>query len=551
MTETDHQRVYDLFAASVAQYPSRPMLNVLPATAEIYDIAPGEITYGTAEQAVSIWADRFTLAGYGPGMRVALLLENRPVFFLIWLALNRIGASVVPINPDLRAAELEYLLSHAEPALVITLTGRRAELQLAAEASGLALPVITLTVDLPAPRPGAAVAHCNTSGDGAASQEAAVLYTSGTTGQPKGCVLTNDYFLQVARWYAGLGGIVSLTTTGERMITPLPIFHMNAMAYSFMAMLATGGCLTVLDRFHPRSWWQDVKDSGATCLHYLGVMPSMLMGLEPSAAERSHRVRFGFGAGVDPKLHAAFETRFGFPLMEAWAMTETGAGAVISNHETDRLIGCSALGRVPAGLEVLLQGEDGQPVPTGTPGELLVRRKGADPRAGFFQSYYKNANATDEAWAGGWFHTGDVVRADAAGFLFFVDRKKNVIRRSGENIAAVEVESILMRHPAVKAAAVAPVPDAIRGDEVFACLTLVSEGENSPNAGPELAEEISRWALDQMAYYKVPGHIAFVQKLPLTATQKIQRAALKTLAAELMTDPATVSVAHLKKRQVA
>jgi acyl-coenzyme A synthetase/AMP-(fatty) acid ligase len=108
-----------------------------------------------------------------------------------------------------------------------------------------------------------------------------------------------------------------------------------------------------------------------------------------------------------------------------------------------------------------------------------------------------------------------------------------------------------MRHPAIASAAVAPVPDAIRGDEVFACLTLTEGGQNSPEPGPELAEEITRWALGQMAYYKVPGHIAFVPQLPLTATQKIQRAALKTLVAELMTDPATVSMAHLKKRQLA
>ena len=375
-------------------------------------------------------------------------------------------------------------------------------------------------------------------------RETAVLYTSGTTGKPKGCVLANAYFLEVGRWYSTLGGIVSLNLDGERMITPLPIFHMNAMAYSFMAMVTVGGCLTALDRFHPRSWWQDVKDSRATCLHYLGVMPSMLMGLEPSPLDTDHTVRFGFGAGVDPKLHAPFEDRYGFPLMEAWAMTETGAGAVISNHEHDRLIGQSALGQVPDWLDVSIIDDAGNEVTQGDPGELLVRRKGDSPRLGFFSEYYKNPEATDEAWENGWFHTGDVVRADADGFLFFVDRKKNVIRRSGENIAAVEVESILMRHPDITAAAVAPVPDAVRGDEVFACLTVT-------DPTPAKAEEIVTWALDQMAYYKAPGYVAFVDALPLTSTQKIQRAELKTLAATLLTDPATVNTIHLKKRQVA
>ena len=161
-------------------------------------------------------------------------------------------------------------------------------------------------------------------------------------------------------------------------------------------------------------------------------------------------------------------------------------------------------------------------MPDGQPGELLVRRKGAAPRLGFFSEYYKNPGATAEAWENGWFHTGDIVRKGEDGFFFFVDRKKNVIRRSGENIAAVEVESILARHPDVKAAAVAPVPDAVRGDEVFACLSVAD-----PNAAK--AHEIVTWALGQMAYYKVPGYVAFTDDIPLTATQKIQRAALKVL----------------------
>ena len=541
MIRADTQTVDQVFAGACARFGQRPMLNVLPATAEVYGIPAGEMTYDAAAERVSDWAARLTEAGYGEGMRVALLLENRPDFFLIWLALNRLGASAVPINPDLRAAELEYLIGHAEPALIISIPSRIDELQAAADAAGVAARAIAVDASLPAPRTDAVTATLSTSGF---DRETAVLYTSGTTGKPKGCVLANSYFLEVGRWYSTLGGIVSLTDRGERMITPLPIFHMNAMAYSFMAMITLGGCLTALDRFHPRSWWQDVKDSGATCLHYLGVMPSMLMGADVSPEDRNHTVRFGFGAGVDPKLHAAFETRFGFPLMEAWAMTETGAGAVISNHTDDRVIGQAALGRAPDWLDVRLIGDDGTPVAPGQPGELLVRRKGDAPRLGFFSEYYKNAAATDEAWQDGWFHTGDIVREGEDGFLFFVDRKKNVIRRSGENIAAVEVESILMRHPDVIAAAVAPVPDAIRGDEVFACL-------KARDPGPAKAAEIVTWALGQMAYYKVPGYIAFVDDLPLTATQKIQRAELKALAARLLDDPATIDTTRFKKRQVA
>jgi acyl-CoA synthetase (AMP-forming)/AMP-acid ligase II len=311
-----------------------------------------------------------------------------------------------------------------------------------------------------------------------------------------------------------------------------------------MAMVAVGGCLTVLDRFHPSSWWRSVSESGATCLHYLGVMPSMLMGAPEAPSDRDHAVRFGFGAGVDPKLHAAFEARFGFPLVEAWAMTETGAGAVICANQLPRRVGESCLGKPGQELDVRIVDADGYVSQSG-PGELLVRRTGNDPRRGFFSGYFKNPEATDEAWADGWFHTGDIVRREADGSMFFVDRKKNVIRRSGENIAAVEVESALMRHPAVKAAAVAAVADPVRGDEVFACLKV--DGE----PGEALALEIVGWCLGQLAYYKAPGYVAFVDALPLTSTQKIQRRELKELAERLVQDPATVDTRAMKKRTAA
>ena len=225
-------------------------------------------------------------------------------------------------------------------------------------------------------------------------------------------------------------------------------------------------------------------------------------------------------------------------------MTETGNAAVIAASHPPRRVGESCLGRPGPGMELRIVGDDGADVAPGQPGELLVRAAGPDPRAGFFREYYKDPAATAEAWAGGWFHTGDLVRQEPSGEVFFVDRKKNVIRRSGENIAAVEVESVLMRHPAVRAAAVAAVPDPLRGDEVFACLVT-----DTPSA--DLARQIAEWALGQMAYFKVPGHIAFVDRLPLTATNKLQRAELKVLAARLLTDPATVNTTHLKRRQVA
>ncbi len=533
------QTVFSRFSDMVETYHDRPFFNVLPETANIYGIEAGEISYGAMAARVAQLRDRLAEAGFGPGVRVGLLLENRPVFLEIWFALNALGASVVPFNPDLRLSELEYVIDHSEMDAAFVLSERRKEVATAARNVGSAMVVI---------EPGEAIPHlakaANADAVLDADTEAALLYTSGTTGKPKGCVLSNAYFLSCGDWYRDVGGLIALQPGVERMLTPLPVFHMNAMAVSVMAMMSVGGCLTMLDRFHPRSWWDNVRDSGATCVHYLGVMPSMLMKADPQPEDRQHAVRFGFGAGVASELHDPFEARFGFPLLEAWAMTETGNGGVIAASVEPRKTGTSCFGRPSGDVEIRIVDDAGDDVIDPAPGELLVRRRGPDPRYGFFSEYLKNAAATAEAWAGGWFHTGDIVSRDADGDLHFVDRKKNVIRRSGENIAAVEVETILAKHPLVQQAGVAATPDAVRGDEVAAL--IVAQGE----AGAAQAEEIVRWCLDQMAYYKAPGWIAFVDALPRTPTEKILRAALKDQVAEKMAKAELFDLRPLKKRQV-
>ena len=200
------------------------------------------------------------------------------------------------------------------------------------------------------------------------STECALLYTSGSTGKPKGCVLDNDYFIQQGLWYRSLDGHISLQEGAERLLTPLPLSHMNAMSVSTIVMLMTGGCLIQLDRFHPSTWWRSVRDSQATALHYLGVLPAILLALpEDEADDFSDQIRFGFGAGVNPAHHARFEKRFGFPLIEAWAMTECGAGgAIIANNEP-RHVGQCCFGKPLPIIEWQLVDEAKQPVYKGVP----------------------------------------------------------------------------------------------------------------------------------------------------------------------------------------
>ncbi|MGI9371216.1 MAG: AMP-binding protein [Hyphomicrobiales bacterium] len=517
--------IYEKFRDIAEAYPGRPFLNVIPTTAEAYKIESGKISYGALLARIEERKKSYAKKRYRQGHRIGLLLENRPVFFEHWFALNALGVSVVPINPDLRFGELTYLLGHSEQCLCVAIEERREDLRKACPGLSVIGPD-----DEPTTAPYVRVVE----GD-----EAALLYTSGTTAQPKGCVLSNEYFLMCGEWYSSVDGFYSLSHKDERMLTPLPLFHMNAMACSVMGMIFVGGCLSVLDRFHPSSWWQDVRDARATIIHYLGVMPAILMNMPARANDKSHSVRFGFGAGVDRALHAPFEERFGFPLIEAWAMTETGNGAVVAAFEEPRHIGTNCFGKPREAVDLrVVNGEDIN-VTQGEEGELLVRHAGANPKKGFFTRYLKNKEATADSWAGGWFHTGDIVRENADGTLIFVDRKKNVIRRSGENISAVEVESTLNKHPSVASSAVAPVSDPLRGDEVFACIVARKKFK---------AEELVQWCRSQLAYYKAPGYVAFVNELPVTATNKLNRGKLTALVKELHSQGVATDMRHLKKR---
>ena len=525
---SNYPSVAAAFAATADRFPDNAFLCVTEEVARAYGISNGEITYAKAADEIRQLEDAYRAAGYARSgeepYRIGLMLDNRPAFFFHWFALNALGASVVPINAEFTTAEQAYLLEHSEACLLLACDTHLEKAQAASEALAKPVPVITdASTEMPLINARADNTHAPRTLD-----ECAVLFTSGSTGRPKACLLSNEYFLDMGYWYRDIGGLCTLEPGKERLITPLPLTHMNAMATSAMAMVITGGCLIQLDRFHPKTWWSSVRESGATICHYLGVMPAILLQLEAQSDDRETALKFGFGAGVNPAHHEKFETRFGFPLIEAWAMTETGSGAcIIANHEP-RHIGTACFGKPdPNHVEVLLIDEAGQEA---AQGELLVRRAGANPRKGFFTAYYKNPEATAEGWADGWWHTGDVVKRNADGSLSFVDRSKNIIRRSGENIAALEVEAVLSRHPAPRIVAVAPVPDEIRGEEVMACVIL----NETETANEQTALSLFEQANAELAYYKSPGYVAFVDEMPLTATQKPKRNEIKQLAKQLL-----------------
>lgn len=479
------------------------------------DYHPDGITFSYAAMAALVDAakQRFERSGFGHGHRVAVMLGNRPEHFMLFLAANALGICIVPVSPDYTPAEIAHLLRDSDADLIIATATRLRDIGTAAALCSRALPIHDIDA---LPDAFAAPRREPSGGEPDRATIAGLLYTSGTTGLPKGCLVANEYYLCGGQWYASRGGRMTFEDDCERLFNPFPVFHMNAGVISLIAMILTGGCVISADRFHPQCWWQDIIDTRATIMHYMGVIPAMLMGQPVVACERAHALKFGMGAGVAPTLHAEFEQRFNLPLIEVWGMTETGR-LIADNHES-RALDKRAFGRSQPGLETRIVDADDNPVPIGEPGELTVRHSADEPRKGFFSGYLNHTELTEQVWRGGWFHTGDVVRQEADGLLVFIDRTKNMIRRSGENISAGEVEAALAAHPAVQSVAVLAVKDELREQEVLACVVLKTAAER--NAG--LARDLVEHCRARLAYYKVPGWLIFRDSLPTTPTNKVQ-----------------------------
>jgi acyl-CoA synthetase (AMP-forming)/AMP-acid ligase II len=539
--------LYESLQRTVAKYGERPAYAVPPRAGRSYHPHGWEITWNETQRGVEVKKRIYQQAGFRRGQRVAMLFDQRPEFFFHYYALNALGVSVVPINPDYRVEEIRYVVEHSEASLAVAVDARLPDMQSVAASIGGGLQAVSFErfpERLPAPaRPGIA-------GAPDATTEAALLYTSGTTGRPKGCILTNEYFHTFGACYLSLGGRLDFREGEERLYNPLPLHHANCLSVSTPAMLLSGGCLIFPDRFHAGTWWQDLVATRATAAQFQGIIPNILLKLPPSVQERAHGVRFALCAGVEPSQHEVFEKRFGFPVVEMWAMTETGR-LVSDNHEP-RAIHTRAFGRPNAWVEARAVDDQGREVAADVPGELVIRHSEATPRKGFFSGYLKNEQATEEAWRGGWFHTGDAVVRDAAGVFYFVDRKKNIIRRSGENIAAAEIEACLTAHDKVRQVAVIAAPDEVREEEVMACVVAkVAQDVADPAAREVLAKDLFGWCFERMAYFKAPGWILFVDNLPLGTSAKVQKIHIFPAGTDPRSQPGAIDLRAMKKQKQA
>jgi crotonobetaine/carnitine-CoA ligase len=506
------QSVRDVLRRAVRRNPTRPWLWFEGETTSLAEI--DDRTNRLANGLIGI--------GARPGEPVAIMLGNGPEFLVTWLAAAKLGLPTVPVNTAAVGREAAHIVAHSDAAIVFVGAPyldrlpaiRQARPDVIAVAVGADHPGCHRYEELLQARPGEPAAR-----DLHGGSTAAILYTSGTTGHPKGCIVDQEYYLANAARFVGHMQV----TAEDRLITPLPLFHMNPQITSVLGSLLTGAVLALVDRFHPTTWWDSVRASGATLFNYLGVMPAMLLGQPPRDDDAAHDARRAWGAGVPGGLHASFEERFGTLLVEAYGMTETGMNFAEPLDERRR-IGDHGCGLPFADVEVRVVGDGDVDLGPDQFGQLLLRaRDPSNPRFGFMRGYHKDERATEEAWRGGWFHTGDVVARDADGRARFVGRRKEIIRRSGENIAAAEVEEVLRLHPAVADVAVVPVQDPIREQEVGAVIVL-GEGHDEAAAADELWE----WCAERLAYFKVPRYLAYVESLPRTATEKVAKNVLAT-----------------------
>jgi crotonobetaine/carnitine-CoA ligase len=535
----DFGTIYQSLERAVARYPRNDAYVVPAMPKRPYHPDGVTFTWKQTWDEVQKRIAWYREGGYGPGHRVAILFDQRPEFVFHHYALNALGCTVAPISPDYRLDEIAYLLEHSEAVLALAIDSRLDDVRAAATSFTPSPPVVRFDALDEAPPTPPFPARDERPG---ATSEAALIYTSGTTGRPKGCVLTNEYFHTWGSWFASRGGYLSLRYGEERLLNPLPLHHANALSISLPTMLLTGGAFVFPDRFHASTWWKDLVACGVTAVQFQGVIPNLLMKLPETPEEKQHQVRFALCAGVEPSQHVPFEQRFGFPLIEMWAMSETGR--MTTAHREPRFPGTRAIGRSEPGMELRAVDENGDDVPLGVPGELVLRSTAQHPRKGFFSGYLKNPEATEEAWRGGWFHTGDAVTKDATGMFYFVERRKNIIRRSGENIAAAEVEAVIVDHNRVKQVAVIAVADELREEEVMACVVPADPSETSE----EFAKELVEWTAAQLAYFKAPGYVLFVDSLPTTSSQKVHKMRIFPQGTDPRTVPGVLDLRAMKKK---
>jgi crotonobetaine/carnitine-CoA ligase len=338
---------------------------------------------------------------------------------------------------------------------------------------------------------------------GSGAEPLTIVYTSGTTGQPKGVVNCHTGYIESGRLMAEALDI----TARDRIMVVLPLFHANPQVYAVMSAVHTGCTLLIRPKFSVSRFFDDARAFRATMFTYVGTILAMLVSRLPEG-DRNHTMTRCVGGGCTLDAWRKLKADFGVDPYELYGMSET-AGWVSANSVTAYRQG--TCGKVRDDIELAVVDEGDKPVPVGTPGEIVIR-----PRQPFriLLGYWDDPAATQEASRNFWFHTGDVGQLDADGFLSFLGRRKEIIRKGGENISPAELEAVILDFDPVEDAAVVAVPDPILGDEIKACIVA---------RRPFGAEELIRFLEPRVARFMLPRYLQFLDRIPRTETEKIQR----------------------------
>ncbi len=479
-----------------------------------YNQSVNSYSFNDVSNYVDIYSSYFKKANINHKDRVAIIVGNIPEFFILKIALNYNGISCVPLNYELNISELNYIIEHSKTKHLICAKQYLDKLKDILKVKKIGLSIfnknkLTLIIENN---------KIKNKNDNILkpTDEASLIYTSGTTGRPKGCILSHFYEINAGYSYTLKKELISIKSSKEKIYNCLPVHHVNAGILSFYAAFLTGNTQIQAKRFSVTSFWKEIKYSKATIFHYLGVMVPLLLKQKKIKEEKNNNLRLGIGAGIEPHFHNIFEERFKVPMVELWGMTEMVR--CIFDHKKNRKIGKRCFGKPDDSLETRVINSFKKSV-LNEEGELIIRQSKSTPKKGFFDGYFRDKTATNKAWKNNWFHTGDIVKKDKNGYLYFIDRKKNIIRRSGENISAVEIEATILGLKGIKNVAVCAYPHDIYEEEVLAFIILKS----NKNKNLQYAKNILNILNKKLTYFKLPAYIQFTDSLPITSSQKIMK----------------------------
>ena len=475
-------------------------------------------TYAQVQAHVQRAAGVLHAQGVRAGDRVGVMSLNHPTSVFVLLALASLGAIYVPVNPDYGVNEAQYVLSHAQVCGVVAAPSALATVKQAIAAIEPAPWLLLNDVssadeanglqNLPALMAQAEPMHAANT---AADSTCLFIYTSGTTGFPKGVM-----HAQKSLVIAGEGFVARMyLQPTERLLCVLPMFHINAIFYSLSGTLAAGATLILEPRFSASSFWKTVKETGATEVNTIAAASAILMRRPRSEFVPGHALQKIYGAPFDNEVFRIFNNEFEVPvLIEGYGMSEI-PGALNNPFMGPRKVLCMGPPSQhpdPAIklADVKVVDDDGNELPNGQTGELTVRTPIV------MQAYYRDEAQTKAAFRGDWFLTGDLAYKDDDGYFWFVARKKDIIRKRGENISGAELDRIIGNHPAVLQAAAIPTPSDLGEDDILVAVQL-QEGKTATH------EEIAVWCRQHLAAIKVPRYIVFVDSLPQTPTNRIAK----------------------------